>query len=232
MVPLRDALDILRPLIEDESIGKVGHNIKYDLIVFARTGVQMRGIVLDTMVASYLTDPSRMRHNLGEVSLHYLKRKTTPITDLIGKGVKAVTFDHVPVDQACDYACEDADVTWRLAKVFHPLLRERDLVQLFDDVELPLIEVLARMEMVGVAIDVAVFDELRREIEVNQKDLEGQIFEEAGEPFQVNSPKQLQGILFGKLGLKPIRKTKTGFSTDMDVLEQLRTGPHIAGEDP
>ncbi len=221
MVPLRDALDILRPLIEDESIGKVGHNIKYDLIVFARTGVQMRGIVLDTMVASYLTDPSRMRHNLGEVSLHYLKRKTTPITDLIGKGVKAVTFDHVPVDQACDYACEDADVTWRLARVFHPLLRERDLVQLFDDVELPLIEVLARMEMAGVAIDVAVFDELRREIEVNQKDLEGQIFEEAGEPFQVNSPKQLQGILFGKLGLKPIRKTKTGFSTDMDVLEQL-----------
>ncbi|MDQ1256455.1 MAG: polymerase [Candidatus Hydrogenedentes bacterium] len=220
-LPAGEALDLLRPLLEDPAVGKVGHNIKYDLIVFARAGIRLRGIVMDTMVASYLTDPSRFRHNMDEVSLQYLRRKTIPIADLIGKGSKARTFDTVPVDSACEYACEDADITWRLAEKFDAFLNERQLMPLFDDIELPLIGVLARMEMAGIALDLTVFKELHHEIEGRLKTLEGDIFNLAGESFQINSPKQLQGILFDKLGLAPGKKTKTGYSTDVEVLEEL-----------
>jgi DNA polymerase-1 len=220
-IPKKTALEMLRPLFEDPAIGKVGHNIKYDLIVLERAGVSLTGIVMDTMVASYLTDPSRLRHNLGEVSLQYLKRKTIPITDVIGKGSKAITFDKVLVDRACEYSCEDADVTWRLHGVFRASLHERALESLFHDVELPLIEVLARMEMAGIAIDPAVFKRLHHEISARLSTLEAAIFEEAGERFKINSPKQLQGILFDKLGLAPKRRTKTGYSTDVEVLEDL-----------
>ena len=215
------ALEMLRPLLEDPALGKIGHNIKYDLIVLRRAGINLAGIVLDTMVTSYLTDPSRFRHNLEEASLQYLRRKMIPITDLIGSGSKAITFDNVPVHRACEYASEDADITWRLAGVFQPLLRERQLNALFSEVELPLISVLARMEMAGIAIDVEVFRGLREEIEARLRILEAEIFDLAGGPFAVNSPKQLQEVLFTKLGLKPTRKTKTGYSTDVDVLEEL-----------
>ena len=216
-----EALDTLRPLLEDPKIKKIGHNIKYDLLVFENHGIQLQGIVLDTMVASYLTDPSRVRHNLNEVSLQYLRRKLIPISDLIGKGSKAISFNHVPVDDACVYACEDADITWRLAQVFRPKLQERNLDSLFHEVELPLIAVLASMERAGIAIDGAVFEVLLRELQDRLTALEQTIFEEVGEPFQINSPKQLQKVLFEALGLKPARKTKTGYSTDVDVLEQL-----------
>lgn len=224
-IPRETTLGLLRPLFEDESIGKIGHNVKYDLIVLSRAGVALRGIVGDTMVASYLTDPSRLRHNLDEVSLQYLRRKPIPISDLIGTGSKTITFDHVPVDRACIYAAEDADLAWRLHHVLGPVLTERALVPLFTQVELPLIGVLARMEQAGIAIDREVFDKLQAEIEARLKELESRIFELAGEPFNINSPKQLQGILFDKLGLKPVRKTKMGFSTDVDVLEEL-SGQH------
>lgn len=220
--PSREAaLALLRPLLEDAALGKIGQNIKYDLIVLKRAGIRLQGITLDTMVASYLTDPSRVRHNLGEISLHYLNRKLIPISDLIGKGSKAITFNNVPIEHACEYACEDADVTWRLGEVFGRLLRDRELEALFNEVEILLIPVLARMEMAGVAIDLHIFENLRREIEGRLKTIESEIFSLAGESFQINSPKQLQEVLFGKLGLKPIRKTKTGFSTDVEVLEQL-----------
>ncbi len=220
-VPKDEALALLRPLLEDPAIGKVGHNIKYDLIVFARAGIALQGIAQDTMVSSYLTDPSRLRHNLEEVSLQYLKRKMIPIAEVIGKGSKAITFDKVPVDRASEYSCEDADVTWRLSGVFRTLLQERSLDALYHEVELPLIPVLARMEMAGIAIEPGVFDRLRHDLTARLRVLEADIFEEAGETFQINSPKQLQGILFDKLGLAPKRKTKTGYSTDVDVLEEL-----------
>ncbi len=220
-LPRDEALALLRGLLEDPSVAKVGHNIKYDLIVLRRCGIVLANIAMDTMVASYLTDPSRLRHNLAEVSLQYLRRKMIPITDLIGKGSKQITFDNVPVDQACVYACEDADVTWRLSGVFRTLLRERELESLHDSVEVPLLGVLARMEMAGIAIDQKVFEDLQRELSQRLTTLERDIVEDAGEAFQINSPKQLQEILFGKLGLKPSRKTKTGYSTDNEVLEQL-----------
>ncbi len=211
----------LGPLLADASIGKIGHNIKYDLIVLERAGLPVQGVIFDTMVASYLTDPSRLRHNLNEVSLHYLKRKTIPISDLIGTGAKAITFDRVPIARACEYASEDADIAWRLAAALRPFLRERGLYSLFEQVELPLIGVLARMEKAGIAIDSSLFGALRLEVEKRLASLGERIIEAAGESFQINSPKQLQHILFDKLGLKPLRKTKTGYSTDMDVLEEL-----------
>ena len=220
-IPAEAALELLRPLFADPAIGKVGHNIKYDMIVLERAGVPLDGIVMDTMIASYLTDPSQLRHNLDEVSLQYLRRKLIPISELIGKGAKAVTFDHVPIHDACTYAAEDADVTWQLHSIFQERLKDRELESLFSDVELPLIHVLARMEQAGITIEPAVFATLHTEIETRLGELSEEIIELAGEPFKINSPKQLQGILFDKLGLKPVRKTKTGYSTDERVLEQL-----------
>jgi DNA polymerase-1 len=208
-------------LLQNDKINKVGHNIKYDLIVLERARAPLSGVNLDTMVASYLTDPSRLRHNLNELSLKHLKRKTIPITDLIGTGSQAITFDRVPLETACTYACEDADITWRLSKIFQASLRERELESLFNEVELPLIGVLARMEMAGIAIDAEVFADLKKEIAGRLATLESEITELAGGPFQINSPKQLQKVLFEDLGLTPVKKTKTGFSTDVEVLEQL-----------
>jgi len=220
-IGLDKTLAMLKPLFEDPFVNKVGHNLKYDLIVLRRAGVDLRGISMDTMVTSYLTDPSRLRHNLSEVSLHYLRRKLIPIADLIGKGAKATTFDNVPVDKACIYACEDADMAWRLSEHFRPLLKERALEDLFDKVELPLLYVLAGMEMAGIAINEDLFQELHKEIEGRLAALEGEIHDLAEGPFSINSPKQLQEVLFTRLGLKPIKKTKTGYSTDVEVLEQL-----------
>ncbi len=220
-IPLDEALGLLKPLFGNENTHKIGHNIKYDAIVLERAGAPISGVILDTMVASYLTDASRLRHNLNELSLQHLKRKTIPITDLIGTGSQAITFDQVPLDSACTYACEDADVTWRLSKIFQATLRERELESLFNDVELPLIGVLARMEMAGIAIDVEVFEDLKTEIAGKLATLEREITEMAGGAFQINSPKQLQKVLFEDLGLTPVKRTKTGYSTDVDVLEAL-----------
>lgn len=220
-LPPETVLAALKPLLEDPELPKTGHNIKYDMIVFANEGIEVRGVGMDTMVASYLTDPSRMRHNLDEVSLHYLRHKTIPISALIGKGSKQVTFDEVPVDRACGYACEDADMSLRLAGVFSPLLRERGLEALHREIEIPLIHVLARMEMRGVALDPEVFARMSAGLAVRLKSLEERIYAAADTQFNINSPKQLQEILFDRIGLKPVRKTKTGQSTDVDVLEEL-----------
>jgi DNA polymerase-1 len=220
-IPKAEALALLKPLLENEKIHKMGQNIKYDYIVLYRAGVEIRGITMDTMLASYLTEPSRLRHNLSELSLKHLKRKTIPITDLIGTGSQAITFDQVPLEAACAYASEDADLTWRLSKIFQAALRERELESLFNEVEIPLIGVLARMEMAGIAIDPKLFEGLQKEIEGRLGALEREIVEMAGGAFQINSPKQLQKVLFEDLGLAPVKKTKTGYSTDVDVLEEL-----------
>ncbi len=216
-----EAIDALRGIVEDAALGKVGHNIKYDLNVLAGAGLALRGIQQDTLVASYLTDPGKLRHNLNDLSLQYLRRRLTPISALIGKGAKALTFDQVPIDQAAHYACEDADVTLQLDALFRPMLHERQLEALWADVERPLLDVLARMERRGIALDTEHFEALREEVTTRLATLEHEIVELAGVPFNVNSPKQLQGVLFDTLGLKPVRKTKTGYSTDVDVLEQL-----------
>lgn len=216
-----EMLNLIRPVLEEASIRKIGHNIKYDIIVLKRAGISLQGVVMDTMVASYLTNPSRLRHNLDDLSLHYFNYKKIPISELIGSGSKSITFDHVPVDKATEYACEDADMTFRLADMLTPLLKKDGLDSLFNKIELPLIYVLAAIEMKGIAIDEAQFASLQREIAGNLKTLESKIHEMAGESFNINSPKQLQGILFEKIGLEPLRKTKSGYSTDVEVLEAL-----------
>ena len=216
-----EMLRLIKPLLEDASVGKIGHNIKYDMIVLKRAGITLQGVVMDTMVASYLTDPSRLRHNLDDLSLHYFNYQKIPISKLIGTGSKSITFDHVPVEKATEYACEDADMTFRLADTLTPLLKKDGLDALFTTMELPLIHVLAAMEMQGIAIDNNLFASLQREISGNLKKLESKIHQMAGEVFNINSPKQLQVILFEKIGLEPIRKTKSGYSTDVEVLEAL-----------
>ncbi|MGI6139302.1 MAG: DNA polymerase I [Candidatus Hydrogenedentales bacterium] len=220
-VTLQDVLDLLKPLFENPAIGKIGHNIKYDMIVLKRCGIDLQGVTMDTMLASYLTEPSRLRHNLDELSLHHLNHKAIPISDLLGKGAQARTFDQIPLNQAVEYACEDADLSLRLEHVFRPRLSELGLNGLLNEIEIPLIYVLAGMEMQGISIDANLFNRLHRELVENLSTLESKIHDLAGEAFNINSPKQLQHILYEKIGLTPLRKNKSGYSTDVDSLEAL-----------
>ena len=220
-VPLDALVSLLKPLLEDDSVKKTGQNIKYDMVVLARNGMTVRGVDFDTMIASYLIDPTAGKHNLDDLALRYLDFKKIPISDLIGTGSKAITMDRVPVDRVARYSCEDADITWRLRGVFEPMLVERGLTKLFYDVEVPLISVLARMELAGVKIDIVAFSQLSNKLSGEIERVTEKIYELAGERFNINSPKQLQKILFEKVGLPRVRKTKTGYSTDVAVLEQL-----------
>jgi len=216
-----ETLTAFRPLLADAGLEKVGQNLKYDAVVLRQVGVRLAGIAFDTMVASYLLDPGRRRHNLDELALEYLDHTTIPTDALIGKGRDQITMDMVDVRTVCDYACEDADVAWRLAEIMAPRLEEADLRDLYRDVEIPLIDCLVEMESNGVAIDVGVLERMAASLKRRLADLEKSIHNEAGEAFNVGSPKQLAHILFEKIGLRPIKKTKTGFSTDQEVLEEL-----------
>ena len=212
----------LKNIFEDDSIKKIGQNIKYDYIVLANYGIRVKGIIFDTMVASYLLNPSKLNHNLEDISIEYLgHRMTTPIQDLIGKGKHAITMDRVDVDKVCSYSCEDSDVTFRLKTILEKELAKRDHDKLFYDVEIPLIEVLAQMEMNGVSIDSDYLKELSTEMEKKLDKLTKKIYEMAEGEFNINSPKQLAVVLFEKLKLPVIRRTKTGISTDEDVLTKL-----------
>lgn len=219
---IKVALGKLKDVFEDKAIKKAGQNIKYDYIVLANYGIRVKGIGFDTMVASYLLNPSKLNHNLDDISIEYLGHKmTTPIEDLIGKGKHAITMDKVDVDKVCCYSCEDSDVTFRLKKILEKELSKKDLDSLFYDVEMPLIEVLAQMEMDGVSIDSAYLKELSVEMEKKLERLTKKIYEFADGEFNINSPKQLSAILFDKLKLPIIKRTKTGISTDEDVLTKL-----------
>lgn len=198
-----------------------GHNLKYDAAVLKRHGMELGKLYFDTMVASYVLNPSRNNHGLKELSLELLGEQMTSIDQLIGKGSKQVTIDQVPVAQTAPYACADADMTLRLARVFEPLLHEKKLEQLFHGMEMPLVRILSDMEEVGMRIDRSCLATLGEELRTQSSALEKKIHALAGESFNVNSPKQLAVILFEKLKLPVIRKTKTGFSTDEDVLQKL-----------
>jgi len=211
----------LRPLLADDRIAKCGHNIKYDRTVLVRSGCPLEGIVFDTMVASYLVNPSARRHNLDLVSLEYLGQKKIPLQDLIGKGKAQKSFAEVPQKDAAEYAGEDADCTLRLWHLMQKKLQELDLDDLFNRVEMPLVSVLSDMEMAGVQLDVDFLRKMSTEMDKELDKLVRGIYRMAGEEFNINSPKQLSQILFEKLELPVIRRTKTGFSTDEGVLEEL-----------
>jgi DNA polymerase-1 len=212
----------LRPILENEKIAKVGHNLKYDLMVMRQAGVNLRGIALDTMIASFLIDASRMQYGIDRLALDLLNFKKIATIDLIGKGKQQITMDRVQLERIACYASEDADIAWRLSEGLSKKLDEiPKLRELNDSVETPLIDVLAEMETNGITIDPAI---LKAQSDVLAERIEGlrkKIFEEAKTEFNPDSPKQLADVLFNNLGLKVVKRTKTGPSTDIEVLEKL-----------
>jgi len=224
-LPTGEVLKILAPLLSDPAIKKCGHNAKYDLLVLARHGVEVAGLASDTMVADYLLNPSGFQHNLDAVSLEHLGLKKIPTSQLLGTGRNQRTMDLVPIEEVSEYACEDADYTWRLQQVLMPKLDAFGLRPLLEEVEVPLIHVLMVMERNGVALDELYLAAMSGELEQELGVIEKSIYELAGRKFNINSPKQLGEILFSELKLPSARRTKTGFSTDVGVLEEL-AGAH------
>jgi len=220
-LPLSWALEQLKPVLEDKEVKKVGQNIKYEWIVLKQHGIHLRGIEGDTMVASYLLNPTKHNHNLSEIAQEYLDRSVTDFKEVVGSGMKAVTFDQIELAKARDYSCEDADVTLQLSRLLFPKLKEEGFKDLFDRVEMPLVTVLAKMEMNGVKIDLDLLQEYSKEIETQLQQKTERIYGLAGEVFNINSSQQLGKILFDKLKLPVIKKTKTGASTDVEVLTKL-----------
>ena len=212
--------DKLKPILEDPEIKKVGQNIKYDFIVLKNEGVQLQGIAFDTMLASYLLNPSSRGHNMDALALEHLGHTTIKYKDVVGTASKEIGFDEVQIDRATEYAAEDADITWRLYEKLSSLLKGDDL-KIFEKLELPLLKVLGDMELEGMALDKPHLQKLSQKIHLLLVEQEKEIYELAGEQFNINSPKQLSVILFEKLELPVIKKTKTGYSTDVSVLEEL-----------
>ena len=215
----------LKRVFEDKGIAKVGQNIKYEKLLLAVNGIDIKGELFDTMVASYVLNPSKSNHNLEDITLEYLDLKKTPITELIGEGKKRITMKEVEVGRVKDYCCQDSDATFRLKKVLDGQLEEKGMGKLFHEVEMPLIDCLTDMELSGVAIDTAYLGAMSKEMEKQLEKITAEIYEAAGTEFNINSPKQLAEILFVKLKLPVVKKTKTGQSTDVDVLETL-SGSH------
>jgi DNA polymerase-1 len=220
-LPLVRVLEVLGPLLTDPAVPKYGQNIKYDALVFKRAGVRLGGIAFDTMVASYVINPTRHRHNLTELALEYLDEKVSSYEDVAGKGKKQIPFSQVEVGKARDYAGEDADIALRLTETLRPKVEDLSLSELYYKLELPLVEVLAAMEEGGVLIDTQALRDLAKETDAQLQDLMKRVWAMAGVEFNLNSPKQLAEILFDKLGLPVLKKTKTGRSTDEGVLTQL-----------
>jgi DNA polymerase-1 len=219
----RDVLAALKPILENPAIGKIGQNIKYDWMVLSRHGVDLQGVCFDTMVASYLLNPSKRSHSLDQIAMDFLGHKTITYAEVVGKGSKKAGFEAVPVEQAIPYAAEDADITLMAYEVLRPQLEELGLMDLFDAIEMPLVPVLLRMEMTGITVDQDRLRELSKSFAAQLETLETSIHALAGEPFNIKSSQQLGRILFEKLGLPVQKKTKkkTGYSTDVDVLTTL-----------
>lgn len=214
-------LDALRPLLEDEQVAKVGQNIKYDLIVLRSAGVTLRGLGFDTMVADYLLDPGERSHNLDDLSRRKLGHETIKIESLIGSGKKQKRMDEAPLALITPYAAEDADVALRLADLLAPDLDRLGLRKLFDELEMPLIEVLAELEFNGIRVDRERLVLLGEGLTAEIARLEQEIHALAGAPFNINSGQQLGKLLFEKFNLPIIKRTKTGPSVDAEVLEEL-----------
>ena len=218
----------LQEVFADPSKMKVGHNLKFDIQMLKNAGIIVRGPLADTMIASHLIDASARTHKLDACCERYLNHKKIPTSDLLGK---TGTMVDVPVDKLCTYACEDADFTFRLYLMFKPLIKEKALEDIFHDLEMPLIPIIAKMEQEGVYIDAKNLQKQSVALGQRKDELQTQIYEIAGEEFNIQSPKQLQHILFEKLaiheelGIKRLKKTKSGYSTDVSVLEKLSEHP-------
>jgi len=216
------ALTLLKPVLENPAIQKVGQNFKYDLTIFARNGIDVQGVAFDTMLESYVLN-STGRHNMDDLAKRYLGHQTISFEEIAGKGKNQLTFNQIQLEQAAEYAAEDADVTMKLQQVlWEKLSKEPTLEKLFKEMELPLLGVLSRMERRGVLIDSDALFLQSNEIANRLSELEKQAYVLAGQPFNLASTKQLQEILFDKLGLPVIQKTPKGApSTNEEVLEEL-----------
>ncbi|HKI45842.1 MAG TPA: DNA polymerase I, partial [Balneolales bacterium] len=226
----QNVLKELKPLLGDESIDKIAQNMKYDYLVLANAGMEVKGQVFDTMLAAYLID-SNQALNMDALSRKYLNYDPISITELIGKKGKAQkNMADIPVDKVVPYACEDADVTLQLAKVLKKILERDKLEEVADTIEFPLATVLAKMERHGIRIDAGMLARFSGELGDEMVTLQDKIFEKAGEEFNLNSPQQLSHILFEKRGLPAGRKTKTGkYSTSEDVLSRLANEYELPG---
>jgi DNA polymerase-1 len=216
-------LEALRPLLEDPAHAILGQHLKYDMHVLATKGIHLRGHQYDTMLESYVLNSTATRHDMDSMARHYLGLNTIRFEQVAGKGAKQLTFNQVPVDMAAEYAAEDADVTMRLHRVLRSQLEQFPaLLRLYEEIEQPLVPVLMRMEHHGVLIDRSMLHAQSGEIAVRLREIEALAHSEAGGPFNLESPKQLQQILFEKLQLPVLRKTPSGTpSTAEDVLEEL-----------
>jgi DNA polymerase I len=225
--PLTDtACAPLVALLEDDSVHKVLQNAKYDLLVLRKAGITLRGIHFDPMLASYVLDPSRRSHGLDSLALELFGHRMIAYDEVAGKGKQQVGFDRVSVDAATTYSAEDADYTLRLYLHFAPLLAQSGAQKLLDDIEMPLLGVLADMEWTGIAIDRSWFASLKERFTGERTAVEQRIYAAAGETFNINSNPQLRTILFEKLGLPVKKKTATGPSTDASVLQELADEGH------
>jgi len=218
-----EVLKMLKPVLENHKLKKIGQNIKYDWIVLKRHGINLSGVIFDTMLASYLINPSKRAHNLDQIALDFLDHKTISYEEVAGKGKKASCFSKVSLEKAVPYACEDADITLMAYNVLMPMLKDMGLEELFEKVEMPLVPVLMKMEMTGINVDREKLRVLSKSFEHQLDQLESSIYSIAGEEFNIRSSQQLGKILFEKLKLPVQKKTKkkTGYSTDVDVLEIL-----------
>ncbi|MBW1792621.1 MAG: DNA polymerase I, partial [Deltaproteobacteria bacterium] len=198
-------------------------NIKYDWMVLKRHGINLAGVLFDTMLASYLINPSKRAHNLDQIALDFLDHKTITYKEISGKGKKDVSFSEIPLEKAVPYSCEDADITLMAHHVLMPLIDRADLMELYNNVELPLVPVLMNMEMTGVCVDKEKLMDLSKSFEHQLEQLESMIYSIAGEEFNIRSSQQMGRILFEKLKLPVQKKTrkKTGYSTDVNVLTAL-----------
>ncbi|MBU3952876.1 MAG: DNA polymerase I, partial [Proteobacteria bacterium] len=218
-----DILRIFKPVLENPDIQKVGQNIKYDYIVLANYGIQLAGIVFDTMIASYLLTPGVRGHSLDSIAMNLFGYKTISYEDITGKGKNQIGFEETPITDAVDYAAEDADLTFMAYGELKRRIQAKELTHLMESLEVPLICVLAKMEMQGIKVDANVLAHLSVTFEAEMKTLEQEIYDLAGEEFNINSSQQLGVILFERLNLKTGKKTKkkTGYSTDVEVLTLL-----------
>ncbi|MBC7736046.1 MAG: DNA polymerase I, partial [Candidatus Saccharibacteria bacterium] len=229
-MPLTEALALLKPLLEDDAVLKIGQNMKYDAKIFARLGIKVAPID-DTMLMSYAMYAGRHNHGMDYLSETYLGHKPIPIKELIGSGKTQVTFAQVPIDRAAAYAAEDADVTLRLWQMFKPNLHRARVTTVYETMERPLVPVLAEMEMAGIQVDRQTLSRMSGAFAQKMASLEAEIHILAGGPFNVGSPKQLGEILFDKMGLPGGEKGKTGaYATGADVLEDLATEHELPGK--
>lgn len=227
---LHVVLKALKPLFENLDHHFYGHNVKFDCHILANYDIHVSSICFDASLASYVLNSHRRQHSLDFLALEYLDKVKMSSEELIGKGKKQIDMNDVPLENMCTYCCEDVDYTIRVKKILEMELEERKLMPILNNIELPLLQVLAGMERDGIYIDVPFLQAFSKEVEKLILQLQTEIYALAGEEFNLNSPKQLSHILFEKMGIKPPRKTATGLSTDADTLEYLQLEYPFAGK--